>query len=148
MTELELILEQHHTWKDANCLKKLITIKLLVFFSLYDVRPPELKEDDERYPGNDPKYKDLKKEELPKTENLLDTIKRVVEYWNSDIKPEVEKGKNVIIAAHGNSLRGLIKYLDNVSDEDIIKLEIQTGNPICYELDDNLKPIRHYYVKD
>ena len=113
-----------------------------------DVRPPELKEDDERYPGNDPKYKDLKKEELPKTENLLDTIKRVVEYWNSDIKPEVEKGKNVIIAAHGNSLRGLIKYLDNVSDEDIIKLEIQTGNPICYELDDNLKPIRHYYVKD
>ena len=113
-----------------------------------DVRPPELEEDDERYPGNDPKYKDLKKEELPKTENLLDTIKRVVEYWNSDIKPEVEKGKNVIIAAHGNSLRGLIKYLDNVSDEDIIKLEIQTGNPICYELDDNLKPIRHYYVKD
>ena len=113
-----------------------------------DVRPPELKEDDERYPGNDPKYKDLKKEELPKTENLLDTIKRVVEYWNSDIKPEVEKGKNVIIVAHGNSLRGLIKYLDNVSDEDIIKLEIQTGNPICYELDDNLKPIRHYYVKD
>lgn len=113
-----------------------------------DVRPPELKEDDERYPGNDPKYKDLKKEELPKTENLLDTIKRVVEYWNSDIKPEVEKGKNVIIAAHGNSLRGLIKYLDNVSDKDIIKLEIQTGNPICYELDDNLKPIRHYYVKD
>ena len=113
-----------------------------------DVRPPELKEDDERYPGNDPKYKDLKKEELPKTENLLDTIKRVVEYWNSDIKPEVEKGKNVIIAAHGNSLRGLIKYLDDVSDEDIIKLEIQTGNPICYELDDNLKPIRHYYVKD
>ena len=102
---------------------------------------------DPRYPGNDPKYKDLTKDELPKTENLIDTIKRVVEYWNSDIKPELEKGKNVIIAAHGNSLRGLIKYLDNMSDEDVIKLELQTGNPICYELDDNLKPIRHYYLK-
>ena len=112
-----------------------------------NVRPPELEETDPRYPGNDPKYKDLAKDELPKTENLIDTIKRVVEYWNSDIKPELEKGKNVIIAAHGNSLRGLIKYLDNMSDEDVIKLELQTGNPICYELDDNLKPIRHYYLK-
>ena len=74
--------------------------------------------------------------------------KRVVEYWDSDIKPELEKGKKVIIAAHGNSLRGLIKYLDNMSDEDVIKLELQTGNPICYELDDNLKPIRHYYLKE
>ena len=82
-----------------------------------DVRPPELEETDERYPGNDPKYKDLTKEELPKTENLVDTIKRVLEYWNSDIKPELENGKRIIIAAHGNSLRGLIKYLDNISDE-------------------------------
>ena len=113
-----------------------------------NVRPPELEETDPRYPGNDPKYKDLTKDELPKTENLIDTIKRVVEYWNSDIKPELEKGKKVIIVAHGNSLRGLIKYLDNMSDEDVIKLELQTGNPICYELDDNLKPIRHYYLKN
>lgn len=113
-----------------------------------DVRPPELDKSDKRYPGNDPKYNGLSEEELPKTENLLDTIKRVVEYWNSDIKPELENGRKIIIAAHGNSLRGLIKYLDNISDEDIIKLELQTGNPICYELDDNLKPIRHYYVKD
>ena len=112
-----------------------------------DVRPPELEETDERYPGNDPKYKDLSKEELPKTENLIDTIKRVLEYWNSDIKPEIEEGKRVIIAAHGNSLRALIKYLDKISDEDIIKLELQTGNPICYELDENLKPIKHYYLK-
>ena len=112
-----------------------------------DVRPPELEETDERYPVNDPKYKDLSKEELPKTENLIDTIKRVLEYWNSDIKPEIEEGKRVIIAAHGNSLRALIKYLDNISDEDIIKLELQTGNPICYELDENLKPIKHYYLK-
>ena len=112
-----------------------------------DVRPPALSKDDERYPGNDPKYSDLKENELPTTENLIDTIKRVMEYWNSDIKKDLETGKRVIIAAHGNSLRGLIKYLDNMTDEEIIKLELQTGNPICYELDDNLKPIRHYYLK-
>ena len=112
-----------------------------------DVRPPELSKDDKRYPGNDPKYSDLKENELPTTENLIDTIKRVMEYWNSDIKKDLEAGKRVIIAAHGNSLRGLIKYLDNMTDEQIIKLELQTGNPICYELDDNLKPIRHYYLK-
>lgn len=113
-----------------------------------DVRPPELDVTDSRYPGNDEKYKGLTPEELPKTENLIDTIKRVLEYWNSDIRPEIENGKNVIIVAHGNSLRGLIKYLDDISDEDIIKLELQTGNPICYELDENLKPIKHYYVKN
>ena len=112
-----------------------------------NVRPPELDVTDPRYPGNDPKYKDLTEYELPKTENLIDTIKRVTQYWNSDIEKSLKEGKNVIIVAHGNSLRGLMKYLDNISDEDIIKLEIQTGNPICYELDDNLKPIRHYYVK-
>ena len=112
-----------------------------------DVRPPELDVTDPRYPGNDPKYKDLTEDELPKTENLIDTIKRVTQHWNSDIEKSLKEGKNVIIVAHGNSLRGLMKYLDNISDEDIIKLEIQTGNPICYELDDNLKPIRHYYVK-
>ena len=78
----------------------------------------------------------------------MDTIKRVLEFWNSDIKPELLKGKKIIIAAHGNSLRGLIKYLDNISDEDIINLELQTGNPICYELDDDLRPIRHYYLKN
>ena len=89
----------------------------------------------------------MTEDELPKTENLIDTIKRVTKYWNSDIEKSLKEGKNVIIVAHGNSLRGLMKYLDNISDEDIIKLEIQTGNPICYELDDNLKPIRHYYVK-
>lgn len=112
-----------------------------------NVRPPELDVTDPRYPGNDPKYKDLTEDELPKTENLIDTIKRVTQYWNSDIEKSLKEGKNVIIVAHGNSLRGLMKYLDNISDEDIIKLEIQTGNPICYELDDDLRPIRHYYVK-
>lgn len=111
------------------------------------VRPPELDVTDPRYPGNDPKYKDLTESELPKTENLVDTIQRVTEYWNSDIKPALLAGRHIIIAAHGNSLRGLMKYLDQISDEDIVKLEIQTGNPICYELDNDLKPIRHYYVK-
>lgn len=123
------------------------TEQVLLWRRSTDVRPPALSKDDERYPGNDPKYSDLKENELPTTENLIDTIKRVMEYWNSDIKKDLETGKRVIIAAHGNSLRGLIKYLDNMTDEEIIKLELQTGNPICYELDDNLKPIRHYYLK-
>ena len=113
-----------------------------------DVRPPELEISDPRYPGNDPKYQDLTEEELPTTENLLDTVVRVIDYWNSDIRPELEKGKSIIIVAHGNSLRGLMKYLDQMSDEEIMKLEIETGNPICYELDSQLKPIRHYYLKE
>ena len=111
-----------------------------------DVRPPELTKDDPRYPGNDPKYKDLSEEELPLTENLMDTVDRVVEYWNSDIKPVIESGKNVIIVAHGNSLRGLMKYLDNLTKEEVVNLEIKTGSPICYELNDDLTPIRHYYI--
>ena len=113
-----------------------------------DVRPPALEITDKRYPGNDPKYKDLAKEDIPTTENLIDTVERVIKYWNSDIKKDLLENKKVIIVAHGNSLRGLIKYLDNMSDEEIMQLEIETGNPICYELDENLKPIRHYYLKD
>ncbi len=112
-----------------------------------DTRPPALTVEDPRYPGNDPKYQNLAKEDLPLTENLMDTIKRVIEYWNSDIKNHIISGEKVIIVAHGNSLRGLIKYLDNLSDEEIMSLELETGNPICYELDENLKPIKHYYLK-
>lgn len=111
------------------------------------VRPPKLELTDPRYPGNDPKYSNLTKEELPRTENLVDTIKRVVEYFKEEIEPELKNNKKIIIVAHGNSLRGLIKYLDNISDEDIISLELETGNPICYELEDDLKPIKHYYLK-
>ena len=113
-----------------------------------DVRPPKLTKEDPRYPGNDSKYKDLTEKELPLTENLIDTIERVTEYWESDIAPVVKEGKSAIIVAHGNSLRGLIKYLDNLSNEEVIKLEIDTGRPICYELDDNLKPIKHYYIDE
>ena len=106
--------------------------------------PPALDLNDPRYPGNDPLYKG--NIYLPTTENLNDTIKRVIDYWNSDIKNSLLMGKKVIIVAHGNSLRALIKYLDNLSDEEVINLEIPTGKPICYELDDNLKPIKHYYL--
>ena len=111
-----------------------------------DVRPPELEISDPRYPGNDPKYKDLSVSELPKTENLIDTIKRVVEYRNTDRKKDVLDGKKIIVVAHGNSLRGLMKYLDNLSDEEVMNLEIKTGLPICYELNDDLSVIKHYYI--
>lgn len=109
-----------------------------------DVRPPALTEDDQRYPGNDPLYKRISKKELPLTENLLDTEKRVVDYYENVIMPVLKSGKKVIIVAHGNSLRGLMKYLDKLSNTEIMDLEIPTGLPICYELDDNLKPIKHY----
>ena len=112
-----------------------------------DVRPPSLDIDSEMNPINDIKYKDIDKEKLPLTENLEDTMKRVVEYYNSDIVKSLKEGKEVLVVAHGNSLRGLIKYLDNLSDEEVINLEIETGNPIVYELDNDLKPIKHYYLK-
>ena len=111
-----------------------------------NVRPPELTKDDPRYPGNDPKYSDIDEKELPLTENLEDTIVRVVDYYENEIKKELINGKQVIIAAHGNSLRALMKYLDNLNEEEVLALEIKTGSPICYELDDELKPIRHYYI--
>ena len=113
-----------------------------------EVKPPALTKDDPRYPGNDPIYKDIPESELPLTENLVDTIKRVVSYYESTIIPVLILGKKIIIVAHGNSLRGLVKYLDNLSDEEVMDLEIPTGVPLVYELDDNLKPIKHYYLKD
>ena len=109
----------------------------------YDVKPPALDDNDERYIEMKNKYSEY----IPNTECLKDTVSRVIPYWNEEILPNIKRGKRVIIVAHGNSLRGLIKYLDNISDEDIVNLEIDTGNPICYELDDNLKPIKHYYLK-
>ena len=114
----------------------------------FDVCPPELEETDERYPGNQKMYANVEKDLLPKTESLKITIDRVVPFWNDVIAPEIKAGKNVIIAAHGNSLRALVKYLDNISDEDIINLNIPTGVPLVYELDDELKPISHRYLGD
>lgn len=111
-----------------------------------DVRPPELTKDDPRYAKGEDKYRDLKDEEIPFTENLLDTEKRVLEEWNESIAPDLKSGKRVIISAHGNTLRALVKYLDNISSDGIANLNIPTGTPLVYELDDNLKPIKHYYI--
>jgi 2,3-bisphosphoglycerate-dependent phosphoglycerate mutase len=114
----------------------------------YDIPPPPLEKNDERFPGFDPRYGDVSAAALPATECLKDTVGRFVPYWQDVIAPSIKAGKKVIIAAHGNSLRALVKYLDNVSDKDIIELNIPTGVPLVYELDDKLEPIRHYYLGD
>ncbi|MCF0248242.1 MAG: 2,3-diphosphoglycerate-dependent phosphoglycerate mutase [Synergistes sp.] len=114
----------------------------------YATRPPLLTKDDERWPGHDCRYTDLKPEELPLGECLEDTVTRVVPYWEGTIAPDVKAGKRIIIAAHGNSLRALVKYLDNISDNEIPALNIPTGVPLVYELDEDLKPIAHYYLGD
>ena len=112
----------------------------------YDVPPPPLTLDDPRHPSNDPRYAALPRSVLPLTESLKDTIARVLPYWHETIAPSILAGKQVIIAAHGNTLRALVKYLDNVSDTEIVELNIPTGIPLVYELDDNLRPIRHRYL--
>ena len=114
----------------------------------YDVPPPVLEPADERYPGHDPRYKNLTAQELPLTECLKDTVARFLPYWHETIAPAVRHGKRVLIAAHGNSLRALVKYLDNISETEIVGLNIPTGMPLVYELDDDLKPIRSYYLGD
>jgi 2,3-bisphosphoglycerate-dependent phosphoglycerate mutase len=114
----------------------------------YATPPPELEEDDERFPGKDPRYADLDPKDVPKTECLKDTVERFLPFWHDEIAPTIKTGKRVIIAAHGNSLRALVKYLDNISDEDIPGLNIPTGIPLVYELNDDLSPIKHYYLGD
>jgi 2,3-bisphosphoglycerate-dependent phosphoglycerate mutase len=108
--------------------------------------PPPVTKDDKRYPGNDIRYKDLSDFELPLTENLKVTIDRVLPLWNDDIVPVLRKNQKVVICAHGNSLRALIKYMDNLTDEDVTKLEIPTAAPLIYELDDELNRVNHYYL--
>ena len=114
----------------------------------YDVRPPLLDKSDERHPSRDPRYANLSPEELPDGECLADTIKRVIPFWEGTIVPEVKSGKRIIIAAHGNSLRALVKHLDNMSESEIMELNIPTGIPLVYELDENMKPTSHYYLGD
>ncbi len=114
----------------------------------YDTQPPKLTTDDERFPGHDRRYKDLTAEELPLTECLKDTVARFLPYWFDTIVPAVKSGKKVLVVAHGNSIRALVKYLDNVSDQEIVDLNIPTGVPLVYELDDELKPIKSYYLGD
>jgi len=116
----------------------------------YDVPPPPLEKTDPRFPGNDPqkRYADLRVEDLPQTECLKDTVARFLPMWHDTIGPTIKSGKRVIIAAHGNSLRALVKYLDNIPESEIVELNIPTGIPLVYELDDGLKPIKHYYLGD
>ncbi len=114
----------------------------------YDVPPPALSEDDPRYPGKDPRYAALRPGDLPLTESLKDTVARFLPLWHDTIAPTVKSGKRVLIAAHGNSLRALVKYLDNIPEAEIVELNIPTGVPLVYELDDSLKPITHYYLGD
>jgi 2,3-bisphosphoglycerate-dependent phosphoglycerate mutase len=121
--------EQVHTWRRS-----------------YDTRPPALDKDDERYPGKDPRYKSLSEKDLPLTECLKDTVERFLPYWKDTITPTIKSGKKIIIAAHGNSLRALVKYLDNIPEDESVGLNIPTGIPLVYELDDDLKPIKHYYL--
>ena len=114
----------------------------------YDMPPPPLSPDDERYSGRDPRYADVQPEDIPLTESLKDTVARFLPYWHETIAPAITAGQRVLITAHGNSLRALVKYLDNVPNEEIVELNIPTGIPLVYELDDNLRPIRHFYLGD
>jgi 2,3-bisphosphoglycerate-dependent phosphoglycerate mutase len=123
--------EQVHTWRRS-----------------YAIPPPPLTKDDQRFPGFDPRYADLSEKELPVTECLKDVVARFLPYWHETMAPAIAAGKRALIAAHGNSLRALVKYLDNISDEEIPSLNIPTGIPLVYELSDDLKPLTHYYLGD
>ena len=122
--------------------------QVLIWRRAYATAPPALEKDDERYPGKDPRYADLTESELPLTECLKDTVERFLPYWHETIAPTVKSGQRVLIAAHGNSLRALVKYLDNISDEEIVGLNIPTGMPLVYELDGDLKTIQSEYLGD
>lgn len=120
--------------------------QVLIWRRSYNIQPPALTLKDDRYPGLDPRYKNLATEDIPLTECLEDTVNRFLPYWKDTIAPQIQSGQRIIIAAHGNSLRALVKYLDNISDKEILNCNIPTGVPLVYELDDDLKPIRNYYL--
>jgi 2,3-bisphosphoglycerate-dependent phosphoglycerate mutase len=122
--------------------------QVLIWRRSYDISPPALKTTDPRYPGNEAKYAEINSDEIPLTECLKDTVARVLPYWHDVIGPTIKSGKKVLISAHGNSLRALVKYLDNMPDEEVVELNIPTGVPLIYELDEKLKPITHYYLGD
>jgi 2,3-bisphosphoglycerate-dependent phosphoglycerate mutase len=122
--------------------------QVLIWRRSYNVRPPALAESDSRYPGRDPRYQGLIASELPLSECLEDTVSRFLPYWHQNIVPIIRSGKKTIITAHGNSLRALVKYLDAISDQDILSLNIPTGVPLVYELDEQLRPQKHYYLGD
>ena len=122
--------------------------QVLIWRRSYDVPPPALTEDDERHPGRDPRYAGLTEAELPLSESLKDTAARFIPHWGNVIAPDIRAGKRVLVVAHGNSLRALVKHLDEVSESDIINLNIPTGVPLVYDLDDDLKPLGHRYLGD
>ena len=132
----------------AETAKKYGDEQVLIWRRSYSTPPPQLDADDEQHPRFDERYSDLDPNDLPASECLKDTVDRFLPYWHESIKPDIESGKRVFIVAHGNSLRALVKYLDTVSDEDIVGLNIPTGVPLVYELDESLKPIRNYYLGD
>jgi 2,3-bisphosphoglycerate-dependent phosphoglycerate mutase len=151
----------HHSWRlnerhygalqglnKAETAAKFGEEQVLLWRRSYDVPPPALERRDPRYPGGDPRYAGLTESEMPLTECLKDTVSRFLPYWSEIIAPEVRRGRRVILAAHGNSLRALVKYLDGIGDREIIDLNIPTGIPLVYELDPQLKPVRHYYLGD
>ena len=122
--------------------------QVLVWRRSYDVPPPPLEKGDPRYPGHDPRYRGLGDSQLPLTESLKETVARVLPLWNETLAPAIRTGQRLLLVAHGNSLRALVKYLDGTSEKEILALNIPTGIPLVYELDDALKPIRHYYLGD
>jgi 2,3-bisphosphoglycerate-dependent phosphoglycerate mutase len=132
----------------AETAKKYGDEQVLIWRRSYSTPPPQLDPDDERHPRFDERYNDLDPNELPNSECLKDTVDRFLPYWHESIKPDIESGKRILIVAHGNYLRALVKYLDAVSDEDIVGLNIPTGVPLVYELDESLKPIKNYYLGD
>jgi 2,3-bisphosphoglycerate-dependent phosphoglycerate mutase len=162
MDDMDLMwLPVHRSWRlnerhygDLQGLNKAETAakfgekQVLVWRRSYADPPPPLTEGDSRYPGHDRRYADLRPEELPRGESLKDTVARFLPYWHQTIVPELRKGRRLVLAAHGNSLRALVKHLDGVSEEDIVGLNIPTGIPLVYELDDDLKALRHYYLGD
>ena len=132
----------------AETAKKYGDEQVLLWRRAYDIQPPALEETDKRHPIHDPRYKNLDKKDIPSTECLKDTVERFLPYWHETIVPVLKSGKKVMLSAHGNSLRALVKYLDNVPDEQIVKLNIPTGIPLIYELNSELKPVKHYYLGD
>ncbi len=151
----------HHSWRlnerhygalqglnKAETAEKFGESQVKVWRRSYDVPPPALEPSDPRTGAGDPRYAGMAANEMPRTECLKDTVARFLPYWHESIAPAVRSGQSIVIAAHGNSLRALVKYLDNISDSEIVELNIPTGQPLVYELDDDLKPLRHYYLGD
>ena len=162
MDEMDLMwIPVHNSWRlnerhygalqglnKAEMAEKFGDAQVKIWRRSYDTQPPALTEDDPRWPGHDPRYNDLAPEDIPATECLKDTVARFLPYWHGTIAPMIKSGAKVIIAAHGNSLRALVKYLDNISDQEITELNIPTGVPLVYELDADLKPIHSEYLGD